>query len=90
MAAGIGLAAAARFFGDGNERFDPYTATRPLIMWVRVNSEEKEQRAREILIGHGARAVRVHEITIAKTNEDLPLGSLRPDPWLGSERLGQP
>jgi hypothetical protein len=27
---------------------------------------------------------------LAKRPEDLPLHSLRPDPWLGDERLGQP
>jgi hypothetical protein len=35
-------------------------------------------------------AVHVHEIELAKTPEDLPLQSLRADPWLGDERLGQP
>jgi hypothetical protein len=39
---------------------------------------------------HGAKAVRVHEIEIDKRTEDLPLAGLRPDPWLGNERLGEP
>jgi hypothetical protein len=58
------------------------------IMWVRVDSDEKEAQARETLIAHGARYVHVHEIELAKTAEDIPLSSLRPDPWLGNERLG--
>jgi hypothetical protein len=41
-------------------------------------------------VRHGAEAVHVHEIDLAKRPEDLPLQSLRPDPWLGDERLGQP
>jgi hypothetical protein len=61
-----------------------------LVIWVRVNSEEKETQAQEILLRHGAEAVHVHEIELPKRTEDLPLGSVRPDPWLGDERLGQP
>ena len=59
-------------------------------MWVRDRSDEKEDLAREILIAHKANAVRVYEIEIAKTPKDLPLGPIRPDPWLGSEPLGHP
>jgi hypothetical protein len=44
--------------------------------------------AQEILRSHGAKAVRIHEVEIDKRIADLPLSSLRPDPWLGSERLG--
>lgn len=61
-----------------------------LVIWVRVRSSEKEAEAQEILLRHGAEAVHVHEIELAKTPEDLPLHSLRADPWLGDERLGQP
>jgi hypothetical protein len=61
-----------------------------LLIWVRVRSPEQEAQAQEILVRHGGEAVRVHEIELAKTTEDLPLHSLRPDPWLGDERLGQP
>jgi hypothetical protein len=61
-----------------------------LLIWVRVRSPEKEPEAQEILTRHGAKAVHIHEIELAKRPEDLPLHSLRPDPWLGDERLGQP
>jgi hypothetical protein len=61
-----------------------------LVIWVRVNSDEKETQAQEILLRHGAEAVHVHEIELPKRTEDLPLGTVRPDPWLGDERLGQP
>jgi hypothetical protein len=60
------------------------------LIWVRVRSPEQEDHAQEILVRHGGKAVHVHEIELAKTTEDLPLHSLRPDPWLGDERLGQP
>jgi hypothetical protein len=63
---------------------------RGLIVWVRVHSPEREAIAQQILQEHGARAVRVHEIEIEKHPEEIPLSSLRPDPWLGPERLAQP
>jgi hypothetical protein len=61
-----------------------------LLIWVRVRSPEQEAQAQEILLRHGGEAVHIHEIDLAKRPEDLPLHSLRPDPWLGDERLGQP
>jgi hypothetical protein len=61
-----------------------------LLIWVRVQSPEKEAEAQEILARHGAEALHVHEIELAKTPEDLPLHSLRVDPWLGDEPLGRP
>jgi hypothetical protein len=61
-----------------------------LLIWVRVQSPEKEAEAQEILARHGAEAVHVHEIELAKTPEDLPLHSLRVYPWLGDEPLGRP
>lgn len=61
-----------------------------LLIWVRVRSPEQEALAQEILVRHGAEAVHVHEIDIAKTTDDLPFHSLRPDPWLGDEPLGRP
>ena len=61
-----------------------------LLIWVRVRSPEKEAEAQEILIRRGGQAVHVHEIELATRSEDLPLHSLRVDPWLGDERLGRP
>jgi hypothetical protein len=63
---------------------------RGLVLWVRVRSPEQEAKAQDILQRNGGRAVRVHEIELEKHVEDLPLSSLRPDPWLGSEPLGHP
>jgi hypothetical protein len=61
-----------------------------LLIWVRVRSPEKEAEAQEILMRHGGEATHVHEIELVKRPEDLPLHSLRADPWLGDERLGRP
>jgi hypothetical protein len=69
---------------------DKLSEANGLLIWVRVRSPEKEAEVREILVRHGGQAVHVHEIELAKRPEDLPLHSLRPDPWLGDERLGQP
>ncbi|MET0676717.1 MAG: hypothetical protein ABW175_13045 [Bradyrhizobium sp.] len=60
-----------------------------LLIWVRVRSPEKEAEAQEILVRHGGQAVHVHEIELATRLEDIPLHSLRVDPWLGDERLGR-
>jgi hypothetical protein len=64
-------------------------AARGLVLWVRVRSLDGEDKAQKILRQLGGRAIRVHEIEIEKHPEEIPLSSLRPDPWLGSERLGQ-
>ncbi|MEA2950579.1 MAG: hypothetical protein QOJ96_99 [Alphaproteobacteria bacterium] len=69
---------------------DKLSEAQGLVIWVRVRSPEKEAEAQEILRRHGGEAVHVHEIELAKRPEDLPLHSLRPDPWLGDERLGRP
>jgi len=89
--AGGGFYLARRFFGQTRLKgLGPALAARGIVMWVRAHSDESEWQAREMLLAHGGEAVRVHEIELVKTEEDLPLSRLRPDPWLGSERLGQP
>jgi hypothetical protein len=92
LACGIfGAAIAVRFVRqDELNGLDDLMAHRGLVVWVRTRTPEREAQAQEILLAHGARAVRVHEIEIEKTVEDLPLHDLRPDPWLGSEPLGHP
>jgi hypothetical protein len=63
-------------------------SARGLILWVRALSTDREDLAEQILREHGAEAVRIHEVEIEKRADDIPLSSLRPDPWIG-ERLGQ-
>jgi hypothetical protein len=88
IAAGVAAVLIARYFERERVRgLEWYAAARGLILWVRVRDREREDEAQEILLRHGAEAVRVHEVEIAKRVEDIPLSSLRPDPWLG-ERLG--
>jgi hypothetical protein len=97
IAAAIGAVAAAwlgaqvaRAFARKRIRHpEAQLLTRELVLLVRVRSAEEEAKATEILLGHGAQAVRSHEITIDKRLEDLPLHSLRVDPWLGDEPLAQ-
>jgi hypothetical protein len=91
-AAGGGLAALlVRLLGRKQAReLEAQMAAGGLVLWVRVRSPDREDRARRILRDHGAEAVRVHEIEIEKRLEDLPLSSLRPDPWLSDEPLGRP
>jgi hypothetical protein len=72
------------------QSLEALTASDGFVLWVRVRTPEQEDTAKHILKGYGGRAVRLHEIEIATRQEDIPLSSLRPDPWLGDERLGDP
>jgi hypothetical protein len=56
-----------------------------LVLLVRVRSPGEEEKAEQILLGHGAEAVRPHEIAVDKRLQDLPLHSLRVDPWLSDD-----
>lgn len=69
---------------------EPVMVARGLVLWVRTRSVDREDVARQVLQRRGGQAIRIHEIEIAKRPEEIPLSSLRPDPWLGGERLGQP
>jgi hypothetical protein len=90
MAAGWVGAQLARAFARGRVRhIEAQLITRELVLLVRVRSTEEEAKATEILLRHGAQAVRPHEITIDKRLEHLPLHSLRVDPWLSDEPLAQ-
>jgi hypothetical protein len=87
----IGALLLARMFRRDQLRgLDWIEFDRGVILWVRVRSAEREAMAQDILRRNGGHAIRVHEIEIEKRTEDLPLSSVRPDPWLGSETLGHP
>ena len=73
-----------------SKALEPLTAAHGIVLWVRTRSPDREDKARQILQRHGGQAIRVHEIDVEKRTEDIPLSSVRPDPWLGDERLGQP
>jgi hypothetical protein len=79
-----------RFDRERRRGLDKFSEWDGLLIWVRVNSPEKEARAQELLMRHGGDAVHIHEIELTRGPDDLPLHSLHPDPWLGDERLGQP
>ncbi len=65
-------------------------AASDFILRVRLWSPVREQTARQILQEHGANTIKIRDIEIDKRPEDIPWISLRPDPWLGNERLRQP
>ena len=88
-AGGIGASVVIRFLERQQaEQLEGNAIADGLILWVRVRSPDREERAQRILRERGGQAIRVHEIEIDKRLEDLPLSNLRPDPWLGGERLG--
>jgi hypothetical protein len=67
----------ARFLGrEQAKELRTQMATGGLVLWVRVRSPEREDKAQRILKDQGAEAVRVHEIEIQKRFEDVPLSSL--------------
>ena len=86
-AGGVGAQLARAFARGSIRRLEAQLITRELVLLVRVRSAEEEAKATEILLHHGAQAVRPHEIAIDKRLEHLPLHSLRVDPWLGDEPL---
>jgi hypothetical protein len=89
-AGGIGALIARAFARKHARELAARLAARDLVLCVRVRSPEEEAKAQEILVAHGAEAVRPHEIQVEKRVEHLPLHSLRVDPWLGEEPLGRP
>jgi hypothetical protein len=90
IAGSIGFYLVAFAFRRKRQDYEELLASRGLILWVRVWSPEQEDRAQDLMRAYGARAVRVHEIDLEKRASDVPLAKLRPDPWLGPERLGEP
>jgi hypothetical protein len=91
MAGGIAIVPVYRLLRRDRARgLEGFAEWDGILIWVRVHSPEMEVQAQEILVRHGGQAVHVHEIELAKRPEDLPFHSLRPDPWLGDERLGRP
>lgn len=90
-AGGIAALLTLRVFRPPQSRaLEPLMAARGRVLWVRTRSVDREEVARQVLQRHGGQAIRIHEIEIAKRPEEIPLSSLRPDPWLGDGRLGRP
>jgi hypothetical protein len=99
FAAGVGGAVAGAIVGYGiarlfRARSFRETELQPVgggfILWVRVNSPDRETKAERLLCARGGEAVHPHEIHLGKRVEDIPLSTVRPDPWLGDKRLGEP
>jgi hypothetical protein len=66
---------------------DQRVADRGVMLWVRVDSPDEEEKAKSILLAHGAKSVRTLEAEVTKTIHDIPLSRLRPDPLI-PVRLG--
>jgi len=90
IAGGFGALIARVIGREQAKELERQMAAGGLVLFVRARSPDQEEKAQQILHDHGAEAVRVHEVEIDKRLSELPLSSLRPDPWLGSEPLGQP
>ena len=89
-ASGIGYIATPHLLGQKRTKpSEGLPHATGFILSVIVQSPEREEKAQRILRGHNASAIKVHEIEIDRRPADIPLSSLRPDPWLDG-RLGQP
>ena len=56
-----------------------------IAVFVRVDDEEEEERAIEIMRRNGVHNVHSHEVELSKKASELPLLDIQPDPWLGGE-----
>jgi hypothetical protein len=89
-ASGVGYLATPYLLGqDRTKSSEGSLQPTDFILSVIVRSPEREEKAQRILRAHNANAIKVHEIEIDRRAADIPLSSLRPDPWL-DDRLGQP
>jgi hypothetical protein len=59
-----------------------------VIVWIRIHLPELESKAQEILLAHGAKAVRVHEIDLASTQKNLPTRLQPQDQLVSDQRPG--
>ena len=85
-----GRAQRRRVLGEADpDRLEHDLAMGGLAIFVRVDDGQEEARALAILREH-ARYVHVHEVDLAKTLLDIPLGRIRPDPWLDDRPLAAP
>jgi hypothetical protein len=92
LAAGAGGGAAAllaRHLGRQRaQELEAHMKKDGLVLWVRVRSPDREEQAQEILRKHGAEAVRVHEIEIAKHLDEIPFSSRLVKEPPGEDRSG--
>jgi hypothetical protein len=58
-----------------------------LLLWVHVRAAAYEQRATEILTGHGAEDVHVHDLPGSSDPADNPLTGIEIDPFLPDARI---
>jgi hypothetical protein len=89
VGAGIGASAVHLLGKRQAEELELQLMSGGIVVWVRARDPQKEAQAQEILARFGGEAIRVHEIEIEKRLEDLPLASLKPDPWLDGEPLAR-
>jgi hypothetical protein len=73
----------AKYLGDLRAReIEEQIRAGGLLLWVQVRDRDQEQKAIEILQRHGARDVHPHEIEREWGDENVPLATRQPDPFL--------
>lgn len=53
-----------------------------LLLWVRTDTPEKEQRAFDLLKEAGGTDVHVHETVVERDSKDIPVANVQADPFL--------
>jgi hypothetical protein len=59
-----------------------------IAILIRVRNRADERKALTIVRAFGAEGVHAHEVRLQKTLHEVPLAAIKPDPWLGNDRLG--
>lgn len=82
--AGAGLGALfAKAIGDHHAKtIQSNLETGGILLWVRVDSEEEERKATQVLGEAGGQDVHTHDIERTWGEEDVPLHDWQPDPLL--------
>jgi hypothetical protein len=79
-----------RILGDADpEALEGDIAMGGLLIFVQVTDSADEAKVEALLREH-ARNVHIHEVDVAKTLLDIPLGQIRRDPWLDDKSLAAP
>jgi hypothetical protein len=84
---GVGTVAAYRYGERRRDRLHADLARGRLMLATRVRGADDEARVRELLHVAGAGGIEAREVWVERRSGDIPLSRLRPDPWLGDERL---
>ncbi len=86
--AGLGKLLADKLGAHALDQFESDFRLGGLALFVRVRDPQDEEKIKQTMEQAGAEKIRVHDIELKKTDAEIPLADVRPDPLLSGERLG--